>query len=208
MNWPRDLYWNSSLPDYWPIPEIRCTPLKKTWESQKCYPHFSLGIPQILSTVLVARLKKIWECPNFWIVFSTRNGNSQFLCRLPWQESHTGIALSTVICCYEKYLPHALMDFNQSWVINATWEPSFVDEVKGHISRSKVIGGQVVSCQMSTCIVHKPRRQVTLVVRGQQRILFCFWHKKMGIPNSLLQFLEFPFFKVKIQTWEFPIFKT
>ena len=37
------------------------------------------------------------------------------------------------------YLPHALMDFNQSWVIDATSEPSFVDEVKGHISRSKVI---------------------------------------------------------------------
>ena len=37
------------------------------------------------------------------------------------------------------YLPHALMDFNQSWVIDATWEPSFVDVVKGHISRSKVI---------------------------------------------------------------------
>ena len=41
------------------------------------------------------------------------------------------------------YLPHALMDFNQSWVIDATWEPSFV-EVKGHISRSKVIWGQLV----------------------------------------------------------------
>ena len=25
------------------------------------------------------------------------------------------------------------MDFNQSWVIDATWEPSFVDEVKGQI---------------------------------------------------------------------------
>ena len=37
------------------------------------------------------------------------------------------------------------MDFNQSWVIDATWEPSFVDEVKGHISRSKVIWGQFVS---------------------------------------------------------------
>ena len=42
------------------------------------------------------------------------------------------------------YRPHALMDFNESWVIDATWEPSFVDEVKGHISRSKVIWGQVV----------------------------------------------------------------
>ena len=36
------------------------------------------------------------------------------------------------------------MDFNQSWVIDATWEPSFVDKVKGYISRSKVIYGQVV----------------------------------------------------------------
>ena len=27
------------------------------------------------------------------------------------------------------YLPHALMDFNQSWVIVATWDPTFVDEV-------------------------------------------------------------------------------
>ena len=42
------------------------------------------------------------------------------------------------------YLQHALMDFNQSWVIDATWEPSFVDEVKGHILRLKVIWGQVV----------------------------------------------------------------
>ena len=53
--------------------------------------------------------------------------------------------LSVDVACREKrvniwlYLPHALMDFNQSWVIDATWEPSFVDEVKGHISRSKVI---------------------------------------------------------------------
>ena len=37
------------------------------------------------------------------------------------------------------YLPHALLDFNQSWAIDATWEPSFVEEVKGHIPRSKVI---------------------------------------------------------------------
>ena len=32
------------------------------------------------------------------------------------------------------------MDFNQSWVIDATWESWFVDEVKGHISRFKRIG--------------------------------------------------------------------
>ena len=38
-------------------------------------------------------------------------------------------------------LPHALINFNQSWVIDVTWGPSFVDEVRGHISRSKVIWG-------------------------------------------------------------------
>ena len=27
----------------------------------------------------------------------------------------------------------------QTWVIDATWEPSYVNEVKGHIPRSKVI---------------------------------------------------------------------
>ena len=48
------------------------------------------------------------------------------------------------IWLYILYLPHALMDFNQSWVIGAAWEPSFVAEVKGHMSRSKVIWGQVV----------------------------------------------------------------
>ena len=37
------------------------------------------------------------------------------------------------------YLPHALVDFNQSLVIDAIWEPASVDEVKSHISRSKVI---------------------------------------------------------------------
>ena len=81
-----------------------------------------------------------------------------FLCRLPWQERHIGITLSPVVVCWcccplwkrvniWLYLPHALMDFNQSWVIDATWKPSFVDEVRGHISRSKVIWGQYVKCE-------------------------------------------------------------
>ena len=51
------------------------------------------------------------------------------------------------------YLPRALMDFNQSWVIDATWEPSFVDEVRGHISWSKVIWGQVVRLVESVKVV-------------------------------------------------------
>ena len=79
------------------------------------------------------------------------NFRGQFLCHLPWQERHIGITLSTVVvvvcwcCCllWKRvniclYIPHTLMDFNQTWVIGATWGPSFVDEVKGHISGSKV----------------------------------------------------------------------
>ena len=96
-------------------------------------------------------------------------GRNSFLSRTkttaPWKENglicfcvaclsrHIGITLSPVVCwcCLLwkgvniwLYLPHGLMDFNQSWVIDATWEPSFVDVVKGHISRSKDIWGQVV----------------------------------------------------------------
>ena len=33
-------------------------------------------------------------------------------------------------------------DWNQTWVIGATWAPSLVDEVKDHISRSRIIYGQ------------------------------------------------------------------
>ena len=43
------------------------------------------------------------------------------------------------------YLPRALMDFNQKWVIDATWEPLFVDEVKGHI---KATGHLRSSCKI------------------------------------------------------------
>ena len=59
--------------------------------------------------------------------------------------------LSVVVCCLLwkqvniwLYFPHALVDFNQSWVIDAIWKPAFVDKIWGHLSRSKVIWGQVV----------------------------------------------------------------
>ena len=59
-------------------------PLKKTWESQKFIPHFSLGNQKKLSiffvvVVVVARVKKTWEFPKYSIIFSTENGNSHFL---------------------------------------------------------------------------------------------------------------------------------
>ena len=49
------------------------------------------------------------------------------------------LLLFVLVVCHESRLTccsnfhSALMDFNQSWVIDATWEPSFVDEVKGHV---------------------------------------------------------------------------
>ena len=76
------------------------------------------------------------KVPFYFIVSPARAGKTGSLC---W------LLLSVVkMVNIWLYLPHALMDFNQSWVIDATWEPSFVDEVKGNISRSKVIWGQVV----------------------------------------------------------------
>ena len=34
-------------------------------------------------------------------------------------------------------------DLDQTWFMDIKWEPSYVDEVKGHIPRSRVIWGQV-----------------------------------------------------------------
>ena len=62
------------------------------------------------------------------------------------------LSVGVVFCCCAKkvniwlYLPHALMDFNQSWAIDSTWEPLFVDEVKGHI---KIKGHLRSSCKKS-----------------------------------------------------------
>ena len=35
-------------------------------------------------------------------------------------------------------------DYNQTWIIGALWEPSRYDALRGHMTRSKVIGGQFV----------------------------------------------------------------
>ena len=62
-----------------------------------------------------------------------------------------GITLLFVVVCCEKKkehlaLPSTCFDGFQPKLghIDATREPSFLNEVKGHISRSKVIWGQVV----------------------------------------------------------------
>ena len=52
-------------------------PLKIS-ESQKFYPHFSLGILKKLCTVFVARVKKTLEFPKFLIIFSRKSVNSHF----------------------------------------------------------------------------------------------------------------------------------
>ena len=41
---------------------------------------------------------------------------------------------------FEKLKP----DWNQTWIIAAIWQPPYVDEVKGHIPRSKVTSGQLL----------------------------------------------------------------
>ena len=42
-------------------------------------------------------------------------------------------------------------DYNQTWIIDALWEPSRYDALRGHMTRSKVIGGQIVSYLTSNC---------------------------------------------------------
>ena len=86
-------------------------------------------------SVLPALAGKTHTCRDHFVHFCS--------CCLLWRQVNIWI-----------YLPHALMDFNQSWVKGATWEPSFADAVKGHISRSKVIWGQVVSrLKMWKCLI-------------------------------------------------------
>ena len=46
------------------------------------------------------------------------------------------------------------MDLNQTWVIDATCKPAFVDEVKDHIPRSKVKLGQVENRLLQCMISH------------------------------------------------------
>ena len=36
-------------------------------------------------------------------------------------------------------------DYNQTWIIGALWEPSLYDAFQCHMTRSKVIGGQIVA---------------------------------------------------------------
>ena len=36
-------------------------------------------------------------------------------------------------------------DYNQTWIIDALWKPSRYDALRGHMTRSKVIGGQIVT---------------------------------------------------------------
>ena len=38
-----------------------------------------------------------------------------------------------------------ISDYNQTWIIDALWEPSRYDALRGHMTRSKVIGGQIVT---------------------------------------------------------------
>ena len=43
--------------------------------------------------------------------------------------------------CMNRFAP----DYNQTWIIDALWEPSRYDALRGHMTRSKVIGGQIVT---------------------------------------------------------------
>ena len=46
--------------------------------------------------------------------------------------------------CYIRPLYNEVPLYNQTWYIGALWEPSHYDALRGHMTRSKVIGGQIV----------------------------------------------------------------
>ena len=51
------------------------------------------------------------------------------------------VALFQIAPAYEQ----VRSDYNQTWIIDALWEPSRYDALRGHMTRSKVIGGQIVT---------------------------------------------------------------
>ena len=64
---------------HWAILEIRCTPPKEDMGIPKILTTFFIGkSKKKLSTFLVARVNKTWEFPKYSIIFSLKNGNSQF----------------------------------------------------------------------------------------------------------------------------------
>ena len=74
-----------------------------------------------------------------WIQFYNKVGNPLFL----WGQGHIKVKGHLKMWNWP-HLKSWKSDRNQTWFIGIIWKPSYVHEVKGHISRSKVIWGQVV----------------------------------------------------------------
>ena len=108
-----------------------------------CYKNGDL-INRIICSCNTKLRKWEWKSTEAWFVFvppalAEKTHRDRFVpyccccCLLLWKQVNIWL-----------YLPHALMDSNKSWVIDATWKLSYVDEVRGHLSRSNFIWGQVV----------------------------------------------------------------
>ena len=90
-----------------------------------------------------------------WVIFKALQFACQFLCRLnecSWR--HIAIQILYVrsfrplkfrLTFFKLLLfEQVRFNYNQTWIIGALWEPSHYDALGGHMTRSKVIWGQVV----------------------------------------------------------------
>ena len=66
------------------------------------------------------------------------------------------IVIVILVNLFQILFEQVRFNYNQTWIIyrynkGAQWEPSRYDAFRGHMTRSKVIGGQIVSYLTSNC---------------------------------------------------------
>ena len=111
---------------------------------------------QIVIVILVNLFQILFEQVRFnynqtWIIGTLSGTMGTFtLWRFP--RSHDKVKGHWRSNCYSYGCPFSncscmnmfRSDYNQTWIIDALWDPSRYDALRGHMTRSKVIGGQIV----------------------------------------------------------------
>ena len=55
-----------------------------------------------------------------------------------------GQIVIVMVALFQILFEQVCSNYNQTWIIDALWEPSRYDVLRGHMTRSKVIGGQLL----------------------------------------------------------------
>ena len=66
------------------------------------------------------------------------------------------IVIVILVNLFQILFEHVRFNYNQTWIIyrymynkGAQWEPSRYDAFRGHMTRSKVIGGQIITVMVA-----------------------------------------------------------